>query len=488
MTTGQRELLLPMLNEASRPGRVGCDLPDSDVPAFSGDEVLFRSELDLPELSQLDVLRHFTNLSQLNYAIDTTFFPLGSCTMKYNPRVNEQVARLPGFADLHPLQTDADSQGALAVLFEMQELLAAISGMAAVSLTPAAGAQGELTGILIVRAHHEARGEGALRRRVVIPTSAHGTNPATAAMAGYTVTEVAAGTDGGVDVDALRAALGPDVAALMLTLPSTLGLFEHRIEEIVRLVHESGALIYMDGANMNAFVGRVLPGLLGIDVMHFNLHKTFSTPHGGGGPGSGPVAVIPQLARFLPGPVAARAEDGSYHLVEPEASIGPLSAFNGNFGVILRAYAFILALGGEGLREISENAVINANYLQSRLREAYDLPYDRFCLHEALLTGRRQKQKGVRTLDIAKRLLDYGFYAPTIYFPLVVDEAMLIEPTESESKEAIDAFCDAMLAIAREVDADPNLVKGAPYSTPVRRLDEATAARKPVLHWGVLGG
>jgi glycine dehydrogenase subunit 2 len=474
-----------LLIEESRPGRIGVDLPLPDVPEVAPlPEGLLRRDLELPELSQLEVVRHFTRLSQLNYAIDTTFFPLGSCTMKYNPRVHEEIARLAGFAALHPLTDDADAQGALEVLHELQSYLQALAGLDAVSLTPAAGAQGELTGILVTRAYHESRGEGETRKRVVIPDSAHGTNPATAAMAGYTVSEVPSDHEGDVDVDALASMLGPDVAAFMLTLPNTLGIFERQIEDIARLVHDCGALLYLDGANMNALVGRVAPGALGFDIMHFNLHKTFSTPHGGGGPGAGPVAVRGDLADFLPGPIVQRGEDGAYRLVEPPKSIGALSGFYGNFGVALRAYAYIRALGPEGLRQVSECAVINANYLRSRLKDAYDVPFDRFSMHEALLTGRRQKQRsGVRTLDIAKRLLDYGYYAPTVYFPLVVEEAMLIEPTETESKEAIDAFCDAMLAIAREAESEPETVRSAPHTTPVRRLDEATAARKPVLRW-----
>jgi glycine dehydrogenase subunit 2 len=474
----------PLLIEAARTGRIGCDLPKSDVPpAPLPDASLLRDDLPLPELSQLAVVRHFTRLSQLNYAIDTTFFPLGSCTMKYNPRVHEEIARLAGFADLHPLVDADDAQGALQLLYELQDYLATLAGLDAVSLTPAAGAQGELTGILVTRAYHESRGEGEKRRRVVIPASAHGTNPATAAMAGYTVTEVASDREGDVDVDALAEALGPDVAAFMLTLPNTLGLFERRIEQIVRLVHDCGALLYMDGANMNALLGRVAPGKLGFDIMHFNLHKTFSTPHGGGGPGAGPVAVRAALEEFLPGPVINQAKDGRYQLTEPPRSIGNLSGAYGNFGVALRAYAYVRAQGREGLPKVSEAAVINANYLLARLREAYDVPFDRYCMHEALLSGTRQKRRGVRTLDIAKRLLDYGYYAPTVYFPLVVEEAMLIEPTETESREAIDGFCEAMLAIAAEAESDPELVHNAPHTTPVRRLDEATAARRPILHW-----
>lgn len=484
MSTSPKDVLPPLIFEASRPGRIGTDLPVADVPAATGDEALFRDDLPFPELSQLEVMRHFTKLSQLNYGIDTTFFPLGSCTMKYNPRVNEQVARFPGLADLHPLADAPDSQGALRLMAELQALLAKVAGLGAVSLMPAAGAQGELAGILIARAYHASRGEGEQRRRVIIPDSAHGTNPATAAMAGYTVTEVRSDREGDVDVEQLATLVGPDVAALMLTLPNTLGLFEKRIAEIVELVHGCGALLYLDGANMNALLGCVAPGNLGVDVMHFNLHKTFSTPHGGGGPGSGAVAVTSALADFLPGQVSVQREDGSYSLEEPPRSVGPLSAFYGNFGVMVRAYAYIRALGGEGLQEEGEAAVINANYLMARLSDAYDVPFQRFCMHEALLTGRKQRRNhNVRTLDIAKRLLDYGYYAPTVYFPLIVEEAMLIEPTESETKEAIDAFCDVMLTIAREAEENPEVVLSAPQETPVRRLDEAGAARRPIVRW-----
>lgn len=472
-----------LLWELSLLGRRGLDVPASDVPEASLEGALMRDDLDLPEVSQLDVVRHFTRLSQLNYAIDTTFFPLGSCTMKYNPRINEQVARMPGFSDLHPLADDDDRQGALRLMFELQAVLQGISGFDAVSLAPAAGAQGELTGILITRAYHELRGEGAQRTCVVVPDSAHGTNPSTAAMAGYSVREVSSTAEGDIDLDELATDLGPDVAAFMLTLPSTFGIFDRQIEKIAQMVHDCGALLYLDGANMNAIVGRATPASLGFDIMHFNLHKTFSTPHGGGGPGAGPVAVRADLAKFLPSPVARREESGRYCLASPEHSIGALSAFWGNFGVMLRAYAYIRALGYEGLRDVSDSAVLNANYLLSRLRDAFDVPYDRTCMHEALLSGRRQKRNGVKTLDIAKRLLDHGYYAPTVYFPITVEEAMLIEPTEAESKETIDAFCDAMLAIAEEASTDPDTVINAPESTPVRRLDEVTAARHPILRW-----
>jgi glycine dehydrogenase subunit 2 len=470
--------------DLSRPGRYGATLPPLDVPeAALPDATLLREELPLPELSQLDVVRYFTNLSQRNYSIDTGFYPLGSCSMKYNPKVNEDAARLPGLAQLHPMQSAETSQGALELMFCLQEVLAEITGMHDASLVPSAGAHGELAGILIARAYHNAN--GGHRRRVLVPDSAHGTNPATAAMAGFEVESIPSDSDGNLDIDALRKALdgdGDGVAALMLTLPSTLGLFEPRITEIASKLHERGALLYGDGANMNAMLGRVKPGDLGFDVFHLNLHKTFSTPHGGGGPGAGPIAVKAALREFLPSPHVRRA-GGGYVLATPERSVGRLGMFHGNFGVLVRAYAYILSLGADGLRAISEASVLNANYVQARLRDAYRLPYDRSCMHECVFSGSRQKAKGVKTLDIAKRLIDYGFHPPTIYFPLIVDEALMIEPTESESKETLDAFCDAMLAIAREAEESPELAREAPHDTPVRRLDEATAARKPVLRW-----
>ena len=471
--------------DLSRPGRIGTTLPPLDVPeAPLPSNELLRDDLTLPELSQMDVVRYFTQLSQRNFSIDTGFYPLGSCSMKYNPRVNEVAARLPGLADVHPMQPQETSQGALALMHSLQGLLAEITGMDDVSLAPDAGAHGELAGILIASAYHNSNGGS--RRRVLVPDSAHGTNPATAAMAGFEVESIPSNADGNLDLDALTAALdanGGSVAALMLTLPSTLGLFEPRIEQIAELLHNHGALLYGDGANMNALLGRVKPGDLGFDVFHLNLHKTFSTPHGGGGPGAGPIAVKAHLAPFLPTPHVEKEDSGCYTLATPERSIGRLGLFHGNFGVLVRAYAYILSLGADGLRGISEAAVLNANYLLVRLRDAYRLPYDRSCMHEVVLSGSRQKAKGVKTLDIAKRLIDYGFHPPTIYFPLTVDEAMMIEPTESETKETLDAFCDAMLAIAKEAEETPDLVREAPTRAPLRRLDEATAARKPVLRW-----
>jgi glycine dehydrogenase subunit 2 len=469
--------------DMSRPGRMACSPPALDVPeAPLPPSELLRSELSLPEISEPELVRYFTRLSQLNYGVDTGFYPLGSCTMKYNPKLHEEVGRLPGFAQAHPCQPPETVQGALKLMYELQAVLAEITGMDAVSLAPAAGAHGELTGLLLAKAYHASRGD-CTRRRVLVPDSAHGTNPATASMGGCEVVSVASDGDGNMDVSALAAALDDGVAALMLTLPNTLGLFDPNILRIAELVHGRGALLYGDGANLNALLGRARLGDLGFDAVHLNLHKTFSTPHGGGGPGSGPVAVKERLAPFLPTPHVVRGAGGPYELVEPEHSIGRMGLFHGNFGVIVRAYAYIRSLGLDGLQEVSENAVINANYLLARLRDAYRLPYDRRCMHEVLLSGSRQKAKGVRTMDVAKRLIDYGFHPPTVYFPLMVDEAMLIEPTETESKETLDAFCEAMLAIAREAEEEPEVVRQAPQRAPLRRLDEATAARKPVLRW-----
>lgn len=479
----------PTLVELSHPGRVGVRMPAPD--AASGDAPpaeLLRDSLPLPELSQLDVVRHYTRLSQLNWSIDTHMYPLGSCTMKLNPKVNDAIASLPGFAEAHPMQPHGDVQGALAVMHGLQRMLAEISGMDDASLAPLAGAQGELAGVLVIKAYLESIGER--RTTIVVPDSAHGTNPATASMAGFNVVAVKPQPDGDMDLDELRKALeehGPTVAALMITLPSTLGLFDRNIVQIAEMVHSHGALMYGDGANMNAMLGQVKPGDLGFDVMHINLHKTFSQPHGGGGPGAGPIVVKRQLVPFLPSPHVT-ADDGpastrTYRLYDPAHTVGRLGAFHGNFGVLLRAYAYIRALGADGLRAISEAAVLNANYIQARLRGAYELAHDRTCMHEVLFSGRRQKAQGAKTLDIAKRMIDYGYHPPTIYFPLVVDEALMIEPTESETKETLDAFCDAMLAIAREAESEPELLRDAPHTAPIRRLDEATAARKPILHW-----
>jgi glycine dehydrogenase subunit 2 len=470
--------------DRSIPGHQGVRLPDLDVPeAALPDATLLRDGVRLPEMTQLEVLRYFTALSRLNYSIASGVYPLGSCTMKYNPTVHEDVAALPGFASLHPSQPPETAQGALTVLLELQEMLAAITGMDGATLAPMAGAQGEFTGVLMIKAFLADRG-GSGRTRVLIPDSAHGTNPATAAMCGFEVVSIPTAADGGMDLDRLAQELDERTAALMLTLPNTLGLWERKITQIVTMVHDAGAQLYGDGANLNAIAGQIRPGELGFDAWHINVHKTFSTPHGGGGPGAGPVAVKAHLLPYLPEPHAQRSEDGLIRLVRPERSVGRLSQYHGNHGVLLRAYTYLRTLGAEGLREMSEAAVVHANYLQSRLRDAYRLPYDRTVMHEAVFSGSRQKARnGVRTLDIVKRLIDYGYHPPTVYFPLIVDEALMIEPTEAESKDSIDAFCDAMLAIAREAEEQPELLKEAPTTAPLRRLDEATAARKPVLRW-----
>jgi glycine dehydrogenase subunit 2 len=485
--------LQPTLAELSRAGRGSARVPHPPADALAGVPAEQRraEPLALPELNEPEVIRHFVNLSQLNYAVDTGFYPLGSCTMKFNPKVNEWAARLPGFAALHPLAPDALAQGTLELLWELERWLVEISGMQAVSLQPAAGAQGELTGILMIRAYHRARGDSQ-RVEVIVPDSSHGTNPATASMAGFRTVTVRSNAAGEVDLDALRAALGPRTAAVMLTNPSTLGLFETRIDELVESVHRAGALAYMDGANMNAVLGKFKPGQAGFDVMHFNTHKTFSTPHGGGGPGAGPVAVGAELEPFLPWPRVIRAEGGELRLEragERPASIGRVRSYVGSVGVLVRAYAYLAAHGAHGLEQVSEDAVLAANYLKQRLGATFDLPYAQRCKHEFVASARSLRaQTGVRTIDIAKRLIDHGFHPPTVYFPLIVDEAMLIEPTETESIETLDAFASALVSIADEARTDPEVVRSAPHEAPVRRLDEATAARRPDLRWRPMTG
>src|SRR5690349_4022634 len=487
------EKLQPTLFERSRPGRGGGKIPHPPKDALDRLPANARRATPpaLPEMNEPDVVRHYVNLSQLNHAVDTGFYPLGSCTMKFNPKLNEWAARLPGFADLHPMAPDEIAQGTLQLLWELERALAEVSGMRAVTLQPAAGAHGELCGILMVRAYHRANGD-VERDEVLVPDSSHGTNPATASMAGFRTITIPSAPDGGVDVDAFRAALGPRTAAVMITNPSTLGLFEKRIGELLDAVHEAGALAYMDGANLNAILGRFKPGEAGFDVMHFNVHKTFSTPHGGGGPGAGPVGVGETLLPFLPTPRVLREDDGTFRLERPDersTSIGRLRAFVGNTGVLVRAYTYLRAHGGSGLREVSDDAVLAANYLKHRLEGTFDIPYDRACKHEFVASASTiKKQTGIRTLDIAKRLIDYGFHPPTIYFPLTVEEAMLIEPTETESVETLDAFAEALIEIARESRDDPELVKSAPHSAPVGRLDEATAARQPNLRWRPMAG
>lgn len=480
----------PTIFEYSSPGRSGTSWPPTDVPErpageYLGDEDL-RTKLPLPEVSQVDVIRHFTHLSSANYGVDTGFYPLGSCTMKHSPKVNEAAAALPGLSDIHPYQDEGLSQGVLRILHEMQSFLAEIGGMDAVTLQPAAGAQGEFTALMLFKRHHERVGEGH-RRIVIVPDSSHGTNPATAARCGFEAKQVPSAPDGLVDVSALESELSADVAAVMLTNPNTLGLFESQAEEVSELVHDSGAFLYCDGANMNAILGAHRPGDAGFDAMHFNLHKTFSAPHGGGGPGSGPVAVKKVLEPYLPVPTVG-LENGRYFLDRdrPE-SIGRVHSFYGNVGVIIKAYAYILSLGAQGLRSVSENAVLNANYLLSKIVSAYEVPYGLRCMHEFTASASKQKAQGVRALDIAKRLMDYGFHPPTIYFPLIVPEAFMIEPTETESVETLDAFADAMLAIAEEAESDPGLVRSAPHATPTTRLDETAAARNLELRWNDTG-
>lgn len=476
-----------LIFERSRSGRRAVDLPVSDVPledmaTLLPTAFLRREPVALPEVSQLDLVRHFTELSQRTFGVDAGFYPLGSCTMKYNPKINEDVAAMPGLAGLHPLEDARDTQGALKLMFDLQAMLSEIAGMDAVTLQPVAGAHGELTGLKLIRAYHRHRGEN--RTQVIVPDSAHGTNPASVTVCGMESVEVKSHADGAIDLDALRAVVGPNTAALMLTNPSTLGLFEKNICAVTEIVHAAGGLVYYDGANANAIMGLTRPGDMGFDVVHFNLHKTFSTPHGGGGPGAGPVGVKKILEPFLPIPVVTQNEEGFYCFDEDRPlSIGRMHAFYGNFGVLVRAYAYILTMGAAGLRQASEDAVVNANYCLAQLRDVYHAPFSRHCMHECVLTSKKQNPQGIRTLDIAKRLLDYGVHPPTIYFPLIVEEALMIEPTETESKETLDAFIAIMRRIAEEAVQTPDVIKQAPSTTVVGRLDEATAARKPILRW-----
>jgi len=474
-----------LIFEKSAPGKRGFELPPSDVPAVDVRQALGPHARDgipgFPEVSEIEVIRHFTRLSTWNYAIDLGMYPLGSCTMKYNPRVNEFVARLEGIATEHPYQPLELSQGCLKILKLLEECLLEITGMDAITLEPAAGAQGELTGLLLLRAYLESKGDA--RRVVLIPDSAHGTNPATAVISGYEVQNIRSDARGQIDVAQLRSLMTPGVAALMVTNPSTLGIFEQNLPEVAEILHANGSLLYMDGANMNALAGVARPGDFGVDVMHLNLHKTFSTPHGGGGPGAGPVAVKSFLEPFLPVPVLKQHEDGRLALdANRPKSIGRVRAFCGNFGVLVRALAYTLAYG-PGIRQATEDAVLNANYIRKHLEGSYDLPYSLPSMHEVVFSDARQKKNGVNTMDIAKRLIDYGFHPYTTAFPLIVPGALMIEPTESESKEECDLFIDAMKAIAEEAAANPDLVKTAPHSTRVGRLDEVTAARKPILRW-----
>ena len=472
-----------LIFEGGSPGRTGFFWPEeSDRGEEEIPPHLLRDDIPgFPELGELEVLRHFTRLSHLNFAIERQFYPLGSCTMKYNPKVNEAVARLPGFALLHPLAPPELIQGALELLYGLERMLAEVSGMEQVTLQPAAGAQGELTGLMIIRAY--LAGQGNPRRKVIVPDTAHGTNPASSALCGYEVIQISSNHRGMIEAAKVQEVMDEEVAALMITNPNTLGIFEQEIQAIAGVVHEKGGLLYMDGANLNALMGIAKPGDMGVDVLHINLHKTFSTPHGGGGPGAGPVGVKGFLGDYLPIPHIVK-RDGGFELREDcPRSVGRVRSFFGNFGILVRAYAYILALGSDGLGEASRMALLNANYMRKRLEGHFHLPYAEPCMHECVFSDRLQQKHGVHTLDMAKRLLDYSFHPPTIYFPLVVPGAIMIEPTETESRETLDAFADAMITIAREAGEDPALVKGAPHSTPVGRLDEARAARKPVLRW-----
>ncbi|MBE3575614.1 MAG: aminomethyl-transferring glycine dehydrogenase subunit GcvPB [Firmicutes bacterium] len=480
----------PLIFELSHPGRQAVTLPACDVPQQPLAEFIPRGSLRaeeqaprLPEVAEVDLVRHYVRLSQRNHGVDVGFYPLGSCTMKYNPKVNEDAARLEGFSQIHPYQPEETVQGALELMYRLEDYLCEITGMDRFTLQPAAGAHGELTGLLIIRAYLADRGELGHRNKVIVPDSAHGTNPASAAVAGFQVVTVPSDARGGVDVEALRRVAGHDTAALMLTNPNTLGLFDENIVAISRIIHEAGGLVYYDGANLNAIMGYSRPGDMGFDAVHVNLHKTFSTPHGGGGPGAGPVGVKQFLAPYLPLPLVKR-EGGRYHLDwDAPKSIGRMREFSGSFGVLLRAYAYIRAMGPDGLKQASTDAVLNANYLLALLRPLFDVPYDRPCKHEFVVSGKNLKEYGIRTLDVAKRLLDYGFHAPTVYFPLIVEEALMVEPTETESEQTLRAFAQALAQIVEEARTDPEILRSAPHTLPVGRLDEAGAARHPVLRW-----
>ena len=474
-----------LIFELSKPGRCGYSMPANpwekgteEIPA-----ALRRSEeAKLPEVSELDVVRHYTNLSNMNFGVDTGFYPLGSCTMKYNPKINEEMAAMPGFKTLHPLQPDCTVQGALELYYNLNRSLSAITGMAEFTLNPFAGAQGELTGLMVIRQYHMQRGD-LKRTKIIVPDSAHGTNPASAAVCGLEVVEVKSTPQGTIDIESLRPLLDDTIAGIMMTNPNTLGLFETEILEIAKLVHECGGLLYYDGANFNPLLGKVRPGDMGFDVLHLNLHKTFSTPHGGGGPGSGPVGVAAHLAEYLPNPRVTRSDDGMFHVTRNDVACGQVSGFMGNFGVLIRAYTYILSLGKQHIRLAGPLATLNANYIKESLKDCYKLPIDTLCKHEFVFDGLLDKSTGITTLDVAKRLLDYGFHAPTIYFPLLFHQAIMIEPTETESKETLDGFIEIMRTIAKEAIEDPESLHTAPHTTPVRRLDETTAAKNPILNY-----
>jgi glycine dehydrogenase subunit 2 len=477
-----------LIFEKSVSGRIGYSLPKNDVPGIEIDsvfpkEMLRKAAPELPEVSEVDVIRHYTKLSQQNYGVDSGFYPLGSCTMKYNPKINEDIASMDGFAQMHPLQNPICSQGSLEILHKMDQYLSEILGMEKVTLQPAAGAQGEMTGLMIIKAYHMSRNDEK-RVKIIVPDSSHGTNPASAALAGFEVVHVPSSESGCVDINALKEVLDHTVAGLMLTNPNTLGLFEEDILKISQMVHDCGGLLYYDGANMNAIMGIARPGDMGFDIAHLNLHKTFSTPHGGGGPGSGPVGVVKKLIPFIPAPVVEKEDD--YYVLDYDRplSIGKVKSFYGNFSVVLKAYCYIRIMGAKGLKEASTAAVLNANYIRKMLEDYYDIPQNRICMHEFVLSAKKQAEKGVTALDIAKNLLDRGYHPPTIYFPLIVNEAMMIEPTETENLETLDAFIDAMIDIAIRAGEDPQGLKNAPKTTYVSRLDEVKAARSPKLAWG----
>ncbi|MFA1641778.1 aminomethyl-transferring glycine dehydrogenase subunit GcvPB [Chryseomicrobium aureum] len=477
----------PLIFELSTEGRIGYSLPDLDVPevdlsSLLPEGMLRAEEAELPEVSELDIMRHYTALSNRNHGVDSGFYPLGSCTMKYNPKINESVARFPGFANVHPLQDESSVQGAMELMYDLQEHLIEITGMDDVTLQPAAGAHGEWTALMMIRAFHESNGDHH-RTKVIVPDSAHGTNPASATVAGFETVTVKSDEFGLVDLEDLRRVAGDDTAALMLTNPNTLGLFEEHILEMASIIHGVGGKLYYDGANLNAVMSKARPGDMGFDCVHLNLHKTFTGPHGGGGPGSGPVGVKKDLIPFLPAPVLVKKDDRYTFDYDRPQAIGRVKPFYGNFGINVRAYTYIRSMGPDGLKAVTEYAVLNANYMMRRLEPFFDLPYNRHCKHEFVLSGRRQKKLGVRTLDMAKRLLDFGYHPPTIYFPLNVEEGMMIEPTETESKETLDAFCDALIQIAKETEENPEMVQNAPHTTVIGRLDETKAARKPVLRY-----
>lgn len=476
-----------LIFEVSKPGRKAYNLPPLDVEDtcitnFIPEEYINKEEVNFPELNEIDVVRHFTNLSNKNYGLDTGFYPLGSCTMKYNPKINEDTARYPGFANLHPLQPESTVQGTLQLMYEIDKSLAEIVGMDKMTLQPAAGAHGELTGLMVIKAYHEHNGD-MKRNKIIVPDSAHGTNPATAAMAGYKIIEIKSTKEGLVDTEALRAAVGDDTAGLMLTNPNTLGIFEKEIKEIASIVHEAGGQLYYDGANANAILGQARPADMGFDVVHYNIHKTFSTPHGGGGPGSGAVGVKEHLRQFLPKPIVEKDGDRYFLDYDLPNSIGRVKDFHGHIGILVRAYTYLLTMGSDGLKRASTMAVLNANYMAKKLKEHYNLPIDTLFKHEFVLGGLKGSLSEVTTLDIAKRLLDFGYHPPTVYFPLIIHEAIMIEPTETESKETLDEFIDAMIRIAEESKTDPEMLKSAPHDTLVRRPDETKAARNPVLKY-----